>query len=294
MERAHVRIRRPLPGFRGGPYGRRPWSRFSKPPYDPGRSDFPSPVRTLAFLRGPFRRRRGSSAGPHTPRTPSVYPSGSSLLRGSAFPGSASRHPPRDRQVPRAPLPPPRRRLRAASKGVTLSSSLLRAHAPDPIPPVAYGHRLGRRVLAGCCQPLLGEGPSRRCLRASFPRCLGPYPGAPRGALARFFPRGYGLPHVATGSARRYLPHSDFRAGPHFEAAAIPLCSGPRVCLPLRVAPTAATASTPRRPWLLLPSRTRVVAFPCIGYANRPNRATDGMGTLTPQNARPCRPLLQL
>ena len=74
MECAHVRIRRPLPRFRGGPYGRRPWSRFSKPPYDPGRSDFPSPVLTLAFLRGPFQRRRGSSAGPHTPRTPSVYP----------------------------------------------------------------------------------------------------------------------------------------------------------------------------------------------------------------------------
>ena len=112
-----------------------------------------------------------------------------------------------------SPFARPRRYLRrdgvsrAASKGVTLSSSLLRAHAPDPIPPVAYGHRLGRRVLAGGCQPLLGEGPSRRCLRASFPRCLGPYPGAPRGALARFFPRDYGLPHLATGSARRH-PHT--------------------------------------------------------------------------------------
>ena len=115
MERAHVRIRRPLPRFRGGPYGRRPWSRFPKPPYDPGRSDFPSPVLTLAFLRGPFRRRRGSSAGPHTPQPPSVYPSGSSLLRGSAFPGSASRRHPGTAKCPEPlctaeALPPPRRR----------------------------------------------------------------------------------------------------------------------------------------------------------------------------------------
>ncbi len=32
-------------------------------------------------------------------------------------------------------------------------------------------------VFAGCCQPLLGHGPSRRYLCKSFPGCLGPYPG---------------------------------------------------------------------------------------------------------------------
>ena len=221
MERAHVRIRRPLPRFRGGPYGRRPWSRFSKPPYDPGRSDFPSPVLTLAFLRGPFRKATRLKRWPTYPPDAFGLPLGLVPAAGVGFPWLCVQAPPRDRQVPRAPLPgkgvtSAATASRAASKGVTLSSSLLRAHAPDPIPPVAYGHRLGRRVLAGCCQPLLGEGPSRRYLHASFPRCLGPYPGAPRGALARFFPRDYGLPHVATGSARRHLPHSDFRVGPLF------------------------------------------------------------------------------
>src|SRR5262245_19716106 len=32
-------------------------------------------------------------------------------------------------------------------------------------------------ALAGCCEPLLDEGPSRRYLCASVPACLAPYPG---------------------------------------------------------------------------------------------------------------------
>jgi hypothetical protein len=53
----------------------------------------------------------------------------------------------------------------AASEGVTPLSSLLRTHAPDHLPPAAFGFRLGSRVFAGCCQPLLKNGPSRRYLR---------------------------------------------------------------------------------------------------------------------------------
>ena len=33
-----------------------------------------------------------------------------------------------------------------------------------------------------------------------------------------------------------------------------------------------------RQPWLLHPSRTRFVTFPCFGYACRPYRAIDGWG----------------
>ena len=43
-------------------------------------------------------------------------------------------------------------------------------------------------VLAGCCQPLLGIGPSRRYLRKSFPRCLDPYPGGTLWCTRPFLP----------------------------------------------------------------------------------------------------------
>jgi len=128
----------------------------------------------------------------------------------------------------------------ATSAGVTPPSSPLRAHAPILSPPAAYGQSLGQRVCAGCGQPLLDIGPSQRYLHESFPRCLDPYPGAPRGALTRFFPQGIGLPHHLTGSALHTIPDNDFRPGIDYEAAAIHSCSGLWVCSPPRVVPTAA------------------------------------------------------
>jgi hypothetical protein len=93
---------------------------------------------------------------------------------------------------------------------------------------------LGRGVCAGCDQPLLPPGPSRRYLCESFPRCPSPCPGGLLSAFAWFFPSihrpspsfvwvGFPLPSANTtfhGSA--------------FEAAAISLCSGLRVCSPPR------------------------------------------------------------
>jgi hypothetical protein len=52
-------------------------------------------------------------------------------------------------------------------------------------------------VLAGCCQPLLGIGPSRRYLRKSFPRCLDPYPGGTLWCTCPFLPIGHRpSPHI--------------------------------------------------------------------------------------------------
>ncbi len=45
------------------------------------------------------------------------------------------------------------------------------------------------------------------------------------------------------------------------------------------------------QPWLVRPSLLRFVTSPHIGYAHRPNRAIDGVGTRTPRDSRPCRPL---
>jgi hypothetical protein len=65
--------------------------------------------------------------------------------------------------MPRAPLPTTgvtfgSEMSRIPSAGVTLPSSLLRAHAPIPNPPPASGCHLGQSVFAGCRQPLLGVG----------------------------------------------------------------------------------------------------------------------------------------
>jgi len=49
-------------------------------------------------------------------------------------------------------------------------------------------------VFAGCCQPLLGDGLSRRYLCTSVPGCLGHDPGGSSGAPACFFPDVIGLP----------------------------------------------------------------------------------------------------
>lgn len=73
-------------------------------------------------------------------------------------------------QVPRAPLPADGVTVRgkascALSGGVTPLSSLVWTHATDQIPPSDFVD-LFRPVLAGCCQPLLEDGPSRRYLRS--------------------------------------------------------------------------------------------------------------------------------
>src|SRR5262249_14104031 len=62
----------------------------------------------------------------------------------------------------------------------------------------------------------------------------------------------------------------------------------PAGLLTTQVAPTA-TVSAVGQPWFLRPSLSRFVTSPCPGYANRLNRAIDGMGTCTPLDAQPCR-----
>jgi len=169
----------------------------------------------------------------------------SSLLRGSVTPGTVSETHPGTAKYPeslclRPVLPTRRETSRVSSKGVTPSSSLLRTHAPILNPPAAYGQSLGRQVCAGCHQPLLGLAPSQRYLHESFPRCLDPYPGAPRGALTRFFPQGIGLPHFLTGSARHKIPDNDFSPGIEFRGCSHSLMFRPPGLLATQIVPTTA------------------------------------------------------
>jgi hypothetical protein len=72
--------------------------------------------------------------------------------------------------------------------------------------------------------------------------------------------------------------------GPGFRGCRHSLMFRPTGLLATQLAPTAVKSST-GQPWLLRPSSTRVVTFPCVGYACRPNRATDGRG-LSPHQMR--------
>jgi hypothetical protein len=155
--------------------------------------------------------------------------------------------PAKARQVPRAPLPATGATScgvmsSTTSEGITPPSSLIRAHAPDQNPPSAFGFPI-QRVFAGCCQSLLGDGPSRRYLCNP---CIGAWtltPGCLSGASVRFFPESYSLTPVAPSSAhpttaamqlqRRPL----FRGGSHSVMFRLPCLLAPQV------APTAQARS---------------------------------------------------
>jgi hypothetical protein len=144
-------------------------------------------------------------------------------------------------------------------------------------------------VFAGCHEPLLPTGPSRRYLCGSFSTCLDPYPGGSRGAYTRFFPQDDGLPDITTRSAHHIIRTATsvrriFRGCSHL------FIFRPADLLTTPVAPTAVLCTG--QPWLLLPRLSRFVTSPSRGYANRPNRATDGRGTCTLQDPQPCRLLL--
>ena len=76
-----------------------------------------------------------------------------------------------------------------SSEGVTPPSSLLRTHAPVPLVLLSFGLSFVRGVFAGCYQPRLPAGPSRRYLCESFLACLVPCHGGPTGCACLFLPR---------------------------------------------------------------------------------------------------------
>lgn len=178
------------------------------------------------------------------------------------------------RQAPRAPSRAQGVTSRAGtsripSAGSTPPSSLLRAHAPVLSPPAAYGHSLGRPVFAGCGQPLLGVGPSRRYLCESVSACLNPYPGCSRGALARSFPQDNGLPDVRTRSALGNTHTMATSVWALFRGCSYSIIFRPADLLAPQVAPTAVPLGT-RQPGLLRLRLSRSVTSPSRRYTNRP------------------------
>jgi hypothetical protein len=124
------------------------------------------------------------------------------IFNGRSIPAQ-SPGPSKTRQAPRAPLlargvTSYDGASRTPSEGTTPPSSLLRAHASDQIPPRGFDS-LFHGVFAGCRQSLLQDGPSRRYLCASFPRCLDPYRGGVPDASTHYFSGTIGLPPVPMG-----------------------------------------------------------------------------------------------
>ena len=97
--------------------------------------------------------------------------------------------------MPRAPLPVTsvaRGRVASSttSKGIAPSSSLLRAHAPNQLPPPdSCIHTYFRRSLQVAASPCWEPGSSRRYLRNSFLRCLVLNPDGPTECTCLFLPR---------------------------------------------------------------------------------------------------------
>ncbi len=95
--------------------------------------------------------------------------------------------------------------------------------------------RLGQQVFAGCYEPLLEDGPSRRYL---CDPCIGAWVRTPPrlvGALVRFFPSSIGLPLGSRGSAPGKYPTTQLSVGKLLGAATIRLPSGSHTCLAHRL-----------------------------------------------------------
>ena len=79
-----------------------------------------------------------------------------------------------------------------------------------------------RKVFAGCCQPLLEVGPSRRYLCDLYIGAWTRTPPRSIGASVRFFPIDIGLSLGSRRSARETLPQHSFMRGFDFGAAVPP------------------------------------------------------------------------
>ena len=97
-------------------------------------------------------------------------------------------------------------------------------------------------VSAGCYQPLLPTGSSRRYLCESFPRCLGPYHDGPQVARTCYFPCGIGLPQKSYRSAYREIPLKRLHSGVNFRGCSHFFMFRPLGLLATLVAPTTAVS----------------------------------------------------
>ena len=160
--------------------------------------------------------------------------------------------PPRCRwnhQVPRVSLPDLgvtliRETCTASCEDITPRSSLLQTHSSIPLALLSFGLSLVRGVSAGCYQPLLLAGPSRRYLCESFPGCLGPCHGGPVECICLFLPpRHRPSPVHYRGRLPALTPSKRFHDGSPFRDCSHFVMFRPSGLLASPIVPTAAAYS---------------------------------------------------
>jgi len=158
---------------------------------------------------------------------------------------------PCDHRVPRAPLP---------AGGVTTGQEDLKgplggrcpsfiAHTSPcakPKPSPRLGFRLAREVLAGCYQPLLGDGPSRHYLCDPCAGARTHTPPRSSAALVHSFTEDTGLTPRETGSAHGFTPASQLQRGAVFRGCSHSITFGLLHSLGPQTAPTAASLPSRR------------------------------------------------
>jgi hypothetical protein len=92
------------------------------------------------------------------------------------------------------------------------------------------------------------------------------------------------FPTLGTGRRSASPCQATSRPVPDFGAAVIRFASGLQMCWPPRSLPPM-QLNAAWQPWLLRPSTVEFVTSLHVGYASRPNRATDGRGLSPPRFA---------
>jgi hypothetical protein len=182
------------------------------------------PRRETAVLAHPSPRRGGVCAVPSPRRRSRSSPAQRLAAYPSSWPPSA--------QSPFAQIGryPRWGGLLAAWRSVTPSSSLIRAHAPDHLPPRASGSPLRagslQVVASPCCEMALPD-----IISAFLAWVLGPLPRrAPRLHASASSPRTPASPQTRRVRRAKFPPHGSFRGDIDFEAAVIRSPSGSHAC----------------------------------------------------------------
>ena len=191
------------------------------------------------FFLGPSQPQRGLSADSHPPQLLLVCPGSSSISHVRFIAGAVSgalginettEYP--ESLCPMSALPPLERRepsLRRALPLLLRSYGLMR-QSRHLSATSAYWPR--SRSLRRLPSAPAAHGTFSTLFCESFLSCLSPYPGGSTECACLVLPQRHRPSPNEKEVGFPLLPANTTFHGPHFGAAAIPLCSGLRVCLP--------------------------------------------------------------
>jgi len=162
-------------------------------------------------------------------------------------------------------------------------SSLLRAHAPIPVPPIPTSALALWGMSLRLRQPRLVTGTFPLWVCPSLLECCAPYAGGSSGALDQFFPDDIGLRRTTLGSAHRESSHQRLQVGAPFSArqAFLNVAALQLACPPDRSAPLTRHPGT-----LYARAFHRFVASSTVEYATRPTGRLPGRDS-HPQEKQP-------